>query len=106
MLRQKSYKPISASKLLFLNFKMYYSTKFVWYQKQMYVYYNYKSLGYVPTDVQFTYRNKEYGTIPIMNALSKIHTLKLNAKLDHQYWFGSGMLNRKRIIELQKLLGF
>lgn len=51
---------------------MHYTTKFVWSSSKtrMYVFYNYRQIGYIPTEVDFVYKNRHYTTVHIMQVLA------------------------------------
>ena len=59
---------------------MHYQTKFVWAANKqlLYVFYNYKQIGMIPTGMQFGYQGREYSTILVMNVLASLKKYKGN----------------------------
>lgn len=81
-----------------------YKTYLMWTKdkKQLIPFYKYNlGIGYIPADIKFTYRNKEYNTIDIMNYFAKnIKKYDLNFKVEH--WYKNGKFNQINFVKLYK----
>jgi hypothetical protein len=71
-------------------------------KKKILPFYKYNlGIGFIPADIKFTYRNKEYNTIYIMNYIVKnIKKYDLNFKIEHWYNLESGDFNKNNFIKL------
>lgn len=81
-----------------------YKTCLIWTKdkKKLLPLYKYNlGIGYIPADIKFTYKNKEYNTIDIMNYIAKnIRKYDLNHKIEHWYDLKSGKFNKSNFIKL------
>lgn len=87
--------------------KIYYKTKLLWTKNKKHIipfYIFNNNIGYVPADIHFIYRKKEYNTIIIMNALVKNITISDNFKCDYWYDMNTGEFNKKNFIKFQNKL--
>lgn len=84
---------------------MHYKTVFVWDQTKttLRIFYKYHGLGFVPTDVSFTYRNHMYGTIQVMQLLAKCKKYK-GVKYTAASWYRDSVLDRKLFMQMQREL--
>lgn len=60
-------------------------------------------IGYIPAEINFTYRNKEYNTIDIMNRIAKnIKKYDLNYEIKDWYDLKTGKFNKMNFVKLYK----
>jgi hypothetical protein len=87
---------------------MKYTTKLVWTnnKKILLPFYKYNmNIGFIPADINFTYKGKQFNTVIIMNAISSM--CKKNAKFDWNYhindWYDATgtRFNKRLFIKLQ-----
>jgi len=85
---------------------MNYTTVFKWSKnKKLYVFYKYDKIGYIPTGIDFTYRNNKYNTINIMNLLASAK-VKHHKKYLMTDWYDleTGIFDKKEFIKFQNTL--
>lgn len=84
---------------------MMYVTKFVKHRGRLFIFYKYDTCGYVPVEVSFVHRKKEYGTIQVMQLLAKLalskRELPRDVKFEAKDWFA---FDQAKFVEFQNLL--
>jgi hypothetical protein len=71
--------------------KFDYKTKYKWVGKSNKIYtpfYKYNhNIGYIPADIHFTSRGKQYNTSNIMTSLATLYKYKLIGNIKHEFTF-------------------
>lgn len=95
--------------------KFLYNTKLIFFNKKIIPFYKYNNnIGYIPAEINFTYKTKIYTTIQLMDLLSALYyKKKFNIDIAHSFkineWYDdtgdkfNKILFIKYIIQLNKL---
>jgi hypothetical protein len=83
--------------------KFDYQTKLVKLNNKIIAFYKYNNnIGFIPADINFTYRNKSYTTIYIMNILVLLYNKNKLSKISKKFivndWYIKDVFNKKLFI--------
>ena len=87
---------------------MNYKTIFIWSKNKdkLYIFYKYNLIGLIPTEIDFTYRNKHYSTIKIMDKLANIKNKWNKPKYISNDWYDleTSKFNKLKFVNLFNML--
>lgn len=89
--------------------KFDYQTKMVKMNNNIIVYYKYNNnIGFIPADIYFLYRNKQYNTSNMMTLLASLYKNNKLSKVSKNFtinnWYTNNIFNKQLFIKFYKHL--
>jgi hypothetical protein len=91
--------------------KFDYQTKMVKMNNNIIVFYKYNNnIGFIPADIHFLYRNKQYNTSNMMTLLASLYKNNKLSKVSKNFtidnWYTNNIFNKQLFIKFYKHLDF